>query len=170
MTEERLSATIGGGLDNRKSFLMDECRGIGGMHWRELGGITEGAAGRDLRGHRLGHFAGEETGWESVRLRLTKPFSFTPALTHPSLCVSSAHLRAAPAPEPAELFLPLAAGSGSGRPLAGSAPRADGGAERDTNQAVAVERQWGGMAQGGGKFQGSGDPSPENPAGPLACT
>lgn len=25
-----------------------------------LGGITEGGAGRDLRGHQLGHFAGEE--------------------------------------------------------------------------------------------------------------
>lgn len=61
VTEERFSATIGDGLDNRKNFLMDECREIGGMHWRELGGIKEGAAGRGLGGHQLGHFAGEAT-------------------------------------------------------------------------------------------------------------
>lgn len=86
VTEERLSATIGDGLDNRKNFLMDECRGIGGMHWRELGGITEGAAGRDLSGHQLGHFAGEET--EAGRVSgsgLQSPLaSFLPSFTHSS--------------------------------------------------------------------------------------
>ena len=114
VTEERLSATIGDGLDSRKNFLMDECREIGGIHWRELGGIKEGAAGRGLGGHQLG--------------------------------------RPAPALEPAELFLPLTAGSGSGDPLAGSALRAGGGDEWNTNQATAVGRQWCGVAQGGGRF------------------
>ena len=81
-------------------------------------------------------------------------FSFIPALTHPSLRVSSVHLRPAPALEPAELFLPLTAGSGSGSgdPLAGSALRAGGGDEWNTNQATAAGRQWGGVAQGGGRF------------------
>ena len=39
-------------------------------------------------------------GYRSARLRLTRPVSSIPALTHPSFCLSSA-----PAPEPAVLAL-----------------------------------------------------------------
>lgn len=81
-----------------------------------------------------------------------KPLSFIPALTHPSLCAGSVHLRPAPAPEPGELFLLLAAGSGSRGQLAGSALHADGGAEWNPGLAVAVGRQWGGVLHGGGGF------------------